>query len=120
MAEAGDIAVGTPAETLAGLRANPDLMTCTQIPTAGYDYYVGYYPEVDSFADRVVLAGHDVEDEEAVVVGGGGFTEEEILSHFAFLMQKEEAAKAMAADPLAALMQMLAAGQLDLGEDDDD
>lgn len=114
MAEAGDVAVGTPAETLAGLRANPGLMTCTQFPTAGYDYYVGYYPETGTFSDRVVLMGHDVEDEDAVVVSGAGFTEEEILSHFEFLMQKEEAAK----NPLAFLMQMLADGHIDLGEDD--
>jgi hypothetical protein len=106
MAEAGDIAVGTPAETLAGLRANPTLMTCTQFPTAGYDYYVSYVPETDTYVDRVVLAGHDVEDEEAVVVAGSDFTEEEILSHFGFLQQKEEAAK----NPLAFLMQMLAGG----------
>jgi hypothetical protein len=104
MAQAGDTAQGTPAETLAGLRENPELMTCTPFPTAGYDYYVSYDPETGTYTDRLVTLGADLNDEDSIIVGGEGQPEEEILHHFQFLMEKEEAAK----NPLAFLMQMLA------------
>lgn len=116
MAHEGETVQGTPAETLAGLRENPELMTQTSFPNAGYDYYVSFDPETQTYTDRVVALGADVEDESAWVVGGQGQDEETILHHFQFLIDRE----AMAQNPLAALMQMLAGGTLDLGEDDED
>jgi hypothetical protein len=115
MAQDGETIQGTPAETLARLRENPELITKTSFPHAGHDYYISYDPETDTFSDRVVTLGADLNDESAIIVGGEGQAEEEILHHIQFLIDRE----AMAENPMAALMAMLAGGVLDLDDEED-
>lgn len=116
MPVAGDQFNGSPAETIASLKEHPELSTCTPFPNAGYDFYVAYDPESETFSNRVVNIGADPSDPDAVQVDEEGLSEEEILFHFDVLIERDQEAE----NPMLAMMRAIMNGQVNLYDDEED
>lgn len=116
MPVAGDQFHGTPAETVASLKEHPELVTCTSFPNVGYDFYVGYDPETETFTNRVVTLGAEPDDVDEIQVDEVGLSEEEILFHFDVLIERD----AEVENPMLAMMRAIMNGQVNLYDDEDD